>query len=116
MTIGQIPRLKLEYQLARPVFIRLVGQYVQQKTDSLRDDSRTNGPILIATGSGYERSAVRARNEFHADVLFSYQPMPGTVIFAGYGSTMDEPEAFRFRNLARTRDSFFAKVSYLFRL
>ncbi|MBA2627629.1 MAG: hypothetical protein H0U85_06425, partial [Gemmatimonadales bacterium] len=116
VSIGQIPRLKVEYQLARPIFIRIVGQYIQQKTDSLRDDSRTNAPILIATGSGYERSAVRINNEFHGDLLFSYQPMPGTVIFAGYGSTLDEPDAFRFRSLRRTSDSFFAKVSYLFRL
>jgi hypothetical protein len=29
---------------------------------------------------------------------------------------MEEAEAFRFRNLRRTRDGFFAKVSYLFRL
>ncbi len=113
---GRIPRLKIEYQLARSVFIRLVGQYEAQHTDSLRDDSRTHGPILFRTGQGYLRSAVDNRNVFRGDVLFSYQPTPGTVLFAGYGSTLDEPRAFKFQNLTRATDGFFLKLSYLYRL
>jgi hypothetical protein len=50
------------------------------------------------------------------DWLFSYQPNPGTVIFAGYGSSMTESNAFRFSDLHRTTDGFFAKLSYLLRL
>jgi len=39
------------------------------------------------------------------------------VIFAGYGSSMDERQALRFgRSLRRTADGFFVKVSYLFRV
>lgn len=116
VTVGRIPRLKLEYQLARPLFVRLVGQYIQQKTDSLRDDSRTGAPILIDGPAGLARSAVQSTNQFHADVLMSYQPTPGTVIFAGYGSNMNDTGAFRFSDLTRTDDSFFMKLSYLFRL
>lgn len=116
VNVGRIPRLKLEYQLARPLFVRLVGQYIQQKTDSLRDDSRTGAPILIVGSNGLQRSAVRNDNRFHADVLVSYQPTPGTVLFLGYGSDMTDTGAFRFSNLTRTSDSFFAKISYLFRL
>ena len=116
VNVGRIPRLKLEYQLARPLFVRLVGQYIQQKTDSLRDDSRTGAPILIVGANGIERSAARSDNRFHADVLVSYQPTPGTVLFLGYGSDMTDTGAFRFSNLTRTSDSFFAKISYLFRL
>jgi hypothetical protein len=41
--------------------------------------------------------------------------MPGTLVYAGYGSTMEEPVEFRFDDLRRTRDGFFGKVSYLFR-
>ena len=48
VNVGRIPRLKIEYQVSRPLFLRLVGQYVQDETDSLRDDSRTGAPILIA--------------------------------------------------------------------
>jgi hypothetical protein len=116
VNVGRIPRLKLEYQLGRPLFVRLVGQYIQQKTDSLRDDSRTGAPILIVGPNGLERSAARSDNRFHADVLVSYQPTPGTVLFLGYGSDMTDAGAFRFSNLTRTGDSFFAKISYLFRL
>lgn len=116
VNVGRIPRLKLEYQVSRPFFVRLVGQYVQQQTDSLRDDSRTGAPILIDTGNGIIRSQASRSNVFHGDVLLSYQPMPGTVILAGYGSDMLDQRAFGFRDLTRTNDAFFAKVSWLFRM
>ena len=113
---GRVARLKLEYQLSRPLFIRLVGQYIQDQTDSLRDDSRTNAPILIAGPSGVTRTTATATNLFHVDALISYQPVPGTVVFAGYGSDMLDEDAFRFRGLTRTGDAVFVKLSYLFRL
>jgi hypothetical protein len=116
VNVGRIPRLKLEYQVSRPFFVRLVGQYVQEQTDSLRDDSRTNAPILIATPSGVVRTQASRTNLFHGDVLLSYQPIPGTVILAGYGSDMTDERAFGFRRLERTGDAFFAKVSWLFRM
>ena len=40
-----IPRLDLEYQVSRPIFLRLIGQYNAVYQDSLRDDSRTDLPI-----------------------------------------------------------------------
>ena len=54
-------------------------------------------------------------NQFTGDVLLSYRPTPGTVVFLGYGAALDEPEAFRFRRMARGEDRFFMKLSYLFR-
>ena len=116
VNVGRILRTKLEYQLSRPLFIRVVGQYIQDKTDSLRDDSRTGTPIFIQGPDSLTRAAASHSNLFHADVLLSYQPVPGTVVFAGYGSDMVDEEAFRFRGLTRTGDAFFVKVSYLFRL
>jgi hypothetical protein len=116
VNVGRIPRLKLEYQLSRPFFVRLVGEYVQERTDSLRDDSRTGAPILVATPDGVVRTQASRTNLFHGDLLLSYQPSPGTVILAGYGSDMTDERAFGFRGLARTRDAFFAKVSWLFRM
>jgi len=115
--LTRVPRLKVEYQLSRAVFLRFVGQYTSNKVDSLRDDSRTNDPILLqdpVTGK-FTRSAVSTSNLFRVDWLFSYRPVPGTVIFAGYGSTFDDPSPFRFRTLARAADVFFVKLSYLFR-
>ena len=117
VNVGRVLRAKVEYQLSRPLFVRVVGQYIQDKTDSLRDDSRTGAPIfIVGPDSSLTRAAAARSNLFHADVLLSYQPVPGTVVFAGYGSDMIDEEAFQFRGLRRTDDAFFLKVSYLFRL
>ena len=116
--IRRIPRLKVEYQLTRAIFFRVVAEYDARRQDALRDDGRTELPIVIrdpVTGS-YAPAAPSQRNRFRLDWLFSYQPTPGTVVFAGYGSTLTEPEGLRFRALQRDRDGFFLKVSYLFRM
>ncbi len=119
-TVGNrnIPRVKIEYQLARAIFLRLVAQYDIQWRDSLRDDSRTNFPLLIRNGSTgiYERATSTKSNDLRVDWLFSYQPNPGTVFFAGYGSSLTEPDPFAFRGLRRTSDGFFVKLSYLLRI
>jgi len=118
VSVRDIPRLKLEYQLTRAIFVRFVGQYDAFEQDDLRDDTRTGDPILIrnpATGV-YERALGYSTNDFRVDWLFSYQPTPGTVIFAGYGSSLAEADRLRFRGLERTADGFFLKLSYLFRV
>ena len=115
----RIPRLKAEYQLSRPVFFRVVGQYDASRQDALRDDSRTGHPILIRDASGtYVRAGRDAGRQFRADYLFSYQPTPGTVLFAGYGSSITDlnPLDPARSALERTSDGFFLKASYLFRL
>ena len=115
-----IPRLKMEYQVSRSVFLRFVGEYRSSYQDDLRDDARTDHPILIRdpVDGVFKRSLALGHesNSLRVDWLFSFQPTPGTVFFAGYGSSLAEEEAFRFRGLARTRDGFFTKLSYLFRL
>jgi len=115
---GRIPRLKVEYQVSRAIFVRAIGEYNALRQDTLRDDSRTNLPIVIldpATGL-YLPSPAFERNRFRVDALFSYQPTPGTVFFAGYSSFLTEPRGLQFGNLQRTKDGFFLKASYLFRL
>jgi hypothetical protein len=114
--IRRIPRLKVEYQLSRAVFLRVVGEYDGRRQDDLRDDTRTELPLVIrdpATGESV-RARGFERNSLRVDWLFSYQPNPGTVIFAGYGNTLEE-DAVR-RGLRRATDGFFLKVSYLFRM
>jgi hypothetical protein len=109
-----IPRLKVEYQVARPIFVRIVTQYDGLQVDSLRDDSRSGNPLLIKTSTGYRRATAINRGGLRADWLFSYQPSPGTVLFLGYGATVASDE-FRPTGLDRTIDGFFVKWSYLFR-
>jgi hypothetical protein len=105
-----IPRIKVEYQVSPPIFLRLVGQYAARSRSPLED--RNGNPILV---NGVLDSG-STTNEFSTDWLFSYRPVPGTLVYLGYGSTLEEPREFRFQDLRRTRDGFFGKISYLFRL
>jgi hypothetical protein len=105
-----IPRLKLEYQLNRALFLRFVGQYAARSRAALED--RQGRAILL---NGVPDSGSTA-NELRMDWLFSYRPTPGTLLYFGYGSTLEEPDQFRFQQLRRASDGFFGKVSYLFRL
>jgi uncharacterized protein DUF5916 len=105
-----IPRLKVEYQVSPPIFLRLVGQYAARSRSPLED--RNGNPILV---NGVLDTGTTL-NEFSTDWLFSYRPVPGTLVYLGYGSTLEEPREFRFQDLRRTRDGFFGKISYLFRL
>jgi hypothetical protein len=116
--VQHIPRLKLEYQVARPVFVRLVGEYSHEKQDELRDDTRTDAPILVFdSGAGdFVRAGAFTRSSFRGDLLFSYQPGPGTVLFAGYGSTYLDPDDPLRSGLRRVSDGFFFKMSYLFHM
>ncbi len=118
VNIWRSPRLKVEYQLSRPIFLRLVGEYTTERRDSLRDDSRTGAPILVfdSEAGTYVRTAPFGRRSFRGDFLFSYQPNPGTVLFAGYGSTLRDPSQLGRANLLRSEDGFFLKLSYLFRM
>ena len=113
----QIPRVKVEYQATRSLSGRVIAEYDAQIQDDLRDDSRTERPILIKNADGaYERALALRDNHLRLDVLFAWQPSPGTVFFAGYGSALQEDSAFAFRHLARQADAFFVKFTYLFRL
>jgi hypothetical protein len=116
--LRRVPRLKLEYQLSRAIFVRFVGQYDANFQDELRDNSRTEDPILIYDPSTdtFARGLEWTSNDFRVDWLFSYRPNPGTVFFAGYGSSLAEPRSFRFSRLERVSDGFFVKASYLWRL
>jgi hypothetical protein len=115
--LSRIPRVKVEYQVARPLFVRVVGQYVADQRAELRDDARDGDPILICNAArtscsrgGYHRQS------FRGDVLLSYQPTPGTVFYAGYGSSALDSGPFDFKDVTRTNDGFFVKLSYLLRL
>ena len=92
------------------MFLRLVGQYAARSRSPLAD--RDGNPIILG-GVVDEGSTT---NEFSIDWLFSYRPIPGTLVYLGYGSTLEDSREFRFQDLRRSRDGFFGKVSYLFRL
>jgi hypothetical protein len=115
---NMIPRVKVEYQLTRSIFLRAVAEYDLSEHDDLRDETRTFYPLII---DGALASARRSHS-LHGDYLFSYQPNPGTVLFLGYGSeadgspSLDPAQRFTFQPLRRMSDYFFIKYSYLLRL
>ncbi|MDB4874887.1 MAG: hypothetical protein JWM41_1333 [Gemmatimonadetes bacterium] len=113
---NMIPRVKVEYQFTRSIFLRMVGEYDLAEHDDLRDETRTFFPLII---NGQKALATRTA-AVHGDWLFSYQPNPGTVLFLGYGSQAnanpDPLERFNYQPLVRSADYFFVKLSYLFRL
>lgn len=104
-----IPRVKVEYQLTDALFLRLIGQYDARSRSPLRDAA--GNPVLLSgvkdTGS--------VLNQATMDWLISYRPIPGTLAYLGYGSTLEEPQQFQFSGLRRTTDGLFAKLSYLVR-
>ncbi len=115
--IRRVPRLRLEYQATRSIFVRYVGEYATNYQDVLRDDSRSNLPlVLLAPDGTFEPMGPVRQRSFRSDWLFSYQPTPGTVLFAGYGNTLATEDAALQRNLRRTRDGLFLKYSYLIRM
>jgi len=111
-----IPRTKLEYQVSRTVFVRVVGEYDLGEHDDLRDETRTFYPLLI---NGQLATGSRGRS-LHGEYLFLYQPNPGTVVFLGYGSQAngnpDPADRFTWQPLRRASDYFFVKLSYLLRV
>ena len=111
----RIPRARVEYQLGRPIFVRLVMQYEASERLPLVDPSTGKVLLTRAPNGTFQPSTARRTNTLRGDALFSYRPSPGTVFFAGYGNTLTEPSPLAFDALRRTTDSFFVKVSYVFR-
>jgi Domain of unknown function (DUF5916) len=112
-----IPRLRLEYQVTRQIFVRVIGEVVQIKQDSLRDDSRTNRPVYFQNANGtLTRAVAFDRSRGRLDFLFSYLPTPGTVFYFGYGNTSRADRPGGTQSLQPSRDVFFIKLSYLLRL
>ena len=110
----RIPRLKVEYQVTRSLFLRMVAQYTAVERLPLRDPR--SGDVLLARNPDgtWAPAEGTASNQLRADWLFSFRPSPGTVFFVGYGNTLREPDPLALSNLRRTDDAFFMKVSYLF--
>ena len=111
------PRIRTEYQVTRQFFVRVIGERSVVTQDSLRDDTRTEAPIYLRGANGtLSRAAAFERTRARVDVLLSYLPSPGTVVYLGYGDALAANRPGGPERLQRTRDQFFMKLSYLFRL
>ena len=102
-----------------PFFVTALGQLGQgadRFPEGVRAFLRSRLSLLpSATREILEVAAVFGLS-FRADWLFSYQPNPGTVFFAGYGASLGGPRFFEPSDLERTSDGFFVKLSWLFRM
>jgi hypothetical protein len=102
--------------------VRVVGEYTSSEQDALRDDGRTNLPLLVDGAP----SPAFTDGTFRSDFLISYRPIPGTVLFMGYGAgyadTRTDPKSFtlpsslRLPGLSLTDNVFYVKASYLYRM
>ena len=104
---NHIIRSKWNYQFTRAFSLRVIGQY----------SAVLSNPAL---------TSLQNAKSLNGDVLFTYLPHPGTAIYVGYNSNLQNLDrSLRLDpngNILRTRDSFindgrqfFVKVSYLFR-
>jgi len=108
-----IPRVKLQYQFSRALFLRGIFEYGSQERDDLRDP--VTGAPLAQCEDICEVREGSVTNDFSIEALLSYEPTPGTVFFLGYTRQMEDVSRFRFRELRPQRDGLFLKASYRFR-
>jgi hypothetical protein len=105
-----LPRLRAEFQPRRSFFLRAIAEYRAERRDALRD-ARSGDPLNVR---GAPTSPVSV-NGLRIDLLASYQPVPGTVAFIGYGASIDDTRAFAFDGLTRANDGIFIKLAYQIR-
>jgi hypothetical protein len=108
---ANISRIKAQYQFTRSFLARVVAQYNLLEQAPLIDPT-TGGSILV---DGELQEEVD-RGVAEAQVLASYEPSPGTIFYLGYSRAMAGTATWVMRRLDPVADSFFLKVSYLFRL
>ena len=107
---------RVEYQISRAMQIRLITQYSIDTRDSLRDDGRTNLPLVVQQGNAFVPAAAYDRRSLQANFLFTYLPNPGTVMYLGYGNLRQRPDLDGRAALGPTRSDFFLKLSYLLKM
>jgi len=107
----------LEYQLSRAFQLRLITQYSAASQPDLRDDGRTNLPLVVSNGSGgYTPLLAYDNRSFQNNFLFTYLPNPGTVVYFGYGNVAARPDLALQPRLGAVQSDFFLKLSYLWRM
>ncbi len=110
-------RLRAEYQATRTTFLRVIAEHTELDQDDLRDDTRTELPVFFARADGTLAPALAfTRQTARIDVLFSWLPTPGTVLYLGYGDLLRADQPAGPERLRRTSDVFFTKLSWLFRV
>ena len=106
----------LEYQLSRAFQLRVISSYSLDSRPDLRDDSRTNLPLVFKSGTTYVPLLAHDIRGLQTNFLFTYLPNPGTVIYFGYGNLRQQPDQLGRPQLGAVQSDFFLKLSYLWRM
>jgi len=93
-----ILRSKWNWQFTPQLSVRLILQY--------------NALLAGSPGVGSPYTYLQTGRQFNADFLITYLIHPGTAVYVGYNSDLQNPAARGYFNDSR---QFFVKVSYLFR-
>jgi hypothetical protein len=109
-----IPRIRAQYQFSRAFYVRGIFEYSSQDKTGLFDPA-SGQPLFYCDDEGCEEKAASASHDIHVEGLVTYEPSPGTVFYIGYTRQMQEPDAFRFRQVTPVADGIFVKLSYRFR-
>ncbi len=106
-----IPRLRVQYQFTKALFVRGMVQYELEQREALMDPT-TGRPILI-DGSPVE---ARSTGEFQGQLLVQYEPSPGTIFYVGFSRLMEGDRSYRLAEMKPVDEGLFLKLSYLFRM
>lgn len=107
---AHVPRLRVQYQFSKALLARVIGQYDLERREALRHP--VTGEEVLRFGVLQE---ARERGNFTGQALISFEPSPGTIVFAGYSRVMTGPYGVQLNEKELRQDGFFMKVSYLFR-
>ncbi|HSM03206.1 MAG TPA: DUF5916 domain-containing protein [Longimicrobiales bacterium] len=109
-----IPRVSMQYQFSRALFLRGTFEYASQERGAPLDPV-TSEPLQRCSGGTCEPLGPFNANDIHVETLLSFEPSPGTVFFLGYSRDMQDSDPFSFRGLRSRTDALFLKASYRFR-
>jgi hypothetical protein len=109
-----IPRIRAQYQFTRAFYVRGIFEYSSQDRTGFFDPA-TGYPLFYCGDDGCEEKSASQSHDIHVEGLVTYEPSPGTVFYVGYTRQMQEPDAFRFRQVTPVADGLFVKLSYRFR-
>jgi hypothetical protein len=106
-----LPRLRVQYQFNKSLFIRGIAQWELQDRAALVDP--TTGDPLLLYGSEISASST---GEFQGQFLVQYQPSPGTIFYIGYSRLMEGRRTYSLEQMNPVDEGLFVKLSYLFRM
>ena len=110
-----IPRIRAQYQFSKALFLRSIFEYSHRDQEPLLNPV-SGLPLESCIGDTCSALSGAHGLDIHVEVLLSYEPSPGTVMYVGYTREMEDSAAFRFQRVSPQADGLFAKVSYRFRL